>query len=58
MARAALIAFLPFEVKTLAANPYSVLFATAIASSKDLTVITERRGPKISSCAILESGST
>src|SRR3989344_3125756 len=39
-------------------SPYSILFMTSIASSSDLTSMTDRIGPNISSWAILISGCT
>ena len=53
--RAALRAFLVLPLKIDAVNPYSVLFASAIASSFVCTSRTLKIGPNISSLAFLSS---
>ena len=53
--RAALRAFLVLALKIDAVNPYSVLFASDIASSFVCTSRTLKIGPNISSLAFLSS---
>src|SRR5712671_3071561 len=51
-------ATLMLSLQTLAANPYTVLFASSTASRGVRKVIAASTGPKISCCATVEVGCT